>query len=87
MMTFAGFMTWMVVGLLTGLLAGIAAKDGGRGLIGDVTLGLGGSLMAGMLFQGVGGSSEAAWFVTAGIMFVGAAGVIAVQRTAWPRQV
>jgi uncharacterized membrane protein YeaQ/YmgE (transglycosylase-associated protein family) len=86
-MTFAGFMTWMVVGLLTGSLAGIAAKDGGRGLIGDVTLGLGGSLMAGTLFQLLGGSSEAAWFVMAGIMFVGAAGVIAVQRTAWPRQV
>ncbi len=85
MMTFAGFMTWTVVGLLTGSLAGIAAKDGGRGLIGDVTLGLGGSLMAGTLFQVLGGSPEAAWFVMAGIMFVGAAGVIALQRTAWPR--
>jgi uncharacterized membrane protein YeaQ/YmgE (transglycosylase-associated protein family) len=85
-MTFAGFMTWMVVGLLTGALAGIAAKDGGRGLIGDVTLGLGGSLIAGTLFHGLRGSSEAAWFVVAGIMFVGAAGVIVVQRTAWPRQ-
>jgi uncharacterized membrane protein YeaQ/YmgE (transglycosylase-associated protein family) len=86
-MTFAGFMTWMAVGLLTGALAGIAAKHGGRGLIGDVTLGLGGSLMAGTLFQVLGGSSDAAWFVMAGIMFVGAACVIAVQRTAWPRQV
>ena len=86
-MTFAGFMTWMVVGLLTGSLAGIAAKDGGRGLIGDVTLGLVGSLVAGTLAQVLGGSAEAAWFVTAGIMFVGAAGAIVVQRTAWPRQV
>jgi uncharacterized membrane protein YeaQ/YmgE (transglycosylase-associated protein family) len=86
-MTFAGFMTWMVVGLLTGSLAGIAAKDGGRGLIGDLTLGLGGSLMAGTLFHALGGSLKAAWFVMAGIMFVGAAGVIAVQRAAWPRQV
>ncbi|HXJ83029.1 MAG TPA: LPXTG cell wall anchor domain-containing protein [Candidatus Methylomirabilis sp.] len=87
MTTFAGFMTWMVVGLLTGSLAGIAAKDGGRGLIGDLTLGLGGSLMANMLFQALGGSSEAPWFVVAGIMFIGAAGVIAVQRTTWPRHV
>ena len=86
-MTFAGFMTWMVVGLLTGSLAGIAAKDGGRGLIGDVTLGLVGSLVAGTLFRILGGSAEAAWFVKAGVMFVGAAGIIAVQRTAWPRQV
>jgi hypothetical protein len=67
-MIFAGFMTSMVVGLLTGSLAGITPKDGG-------------------LIQLLGGSSEAAWFVMAGIMFVGAAGVIAVQRTAWPRQV
>jgi uncharacterized membrane protein YeaQ/YmgE (transglycosylase-associated protein family) len=87
MMTFATFMTWIVVGLLTGALAGIAAKGGGRGLIGDVTLGLGGSLLAGTLFQVLGGSSEAAWFVMVGIMVVGAAGVIAVQRAAWPRQV
>jgi hypothetical protein len=37
--------------------------------------------MAGTLFRALGGSLEAAWFVMAGIMFVGA-GVIAVQRTA-----
>jgi uncharacterized membrane protein YeaQ/YmgE (transglycosylase-associated protein family) len=86
-MTFDGFVTWVVVGLVTGALARIAAKDGGRGLIGDVTLGLGGSLMAGTLFRVLGGSAEAAWFVMAVIMFVGAAGVIAVQRTAWPRQI
>jgi uncharacterized membrane protein YeaQ/YmgE (transglycosylase-associated protein family) len=85
-MTFAGFLTWMVVGFLVGSVARIAAKDGGRGLIGDVTLGLGGSLMAGTLFQVLGGSAEAGWFVMAGIMFVGAATVIAVQRTAWPRR-
>ena len=86
-MTFEGFVTWMVVGLLTGLLAGIAVKDGGRGLFGDMILGLVGSLIGNTLFHLLGGSSEAAWFVVAVIMFVGAAGVIAVQRTAWPRQV
>jgi uncharacterized membrane protein YeaQ/YmgE (transglycosylase-associated protein family) len=86
-MTFAGFMTWIAVGLFTGLLAGITVKGGGRGLIRDVTLGLAGSLMAGTLFQALGGAAEAAWFVLAGIMFVGAAGVIAVQRTAWPRRI
>ncbi len=62
-------------------------KDRGRGLILAATLGLGGSLMGSTLFQVLGGSPEAAWFVMAAIMFVGAAGVIAVQRRAWPRQV
>lgn len=87
MMSFAGFATWVVVGLLTGSLAGIAANDRGRGLIGDVTLGLGGSLMGSTLFQVLGGSPETEWFVTAAIMFIAAAGVIAVQRTAWPRRI
>jgi uncharacterized membrane protein YeaQ/YmgE (transglycosylase-associated protein family) len=86
-MTFERFVTWVVVGLVTGALARIAAKDGGRGLMMDATLGLGGSLMGSTLFQVIGGSQEAGWFVMAAMMCVGAAGVIAVQRTAWPRQV
>jgi uncharacterized membrane protein YeaQ/YmgE (transglycosylase-associated protein family) len=44
-MTCEGFATWVVVGLLTGSLARIAAKDRGRGLFWDMTLGLGGSLI------------------------------------------
>jgi uncharacterized membrane protein YeaQ/YmgE (transglycosylase-associated protein family) len=86
-MTFEGFVTWLVVGLLMGALARIAATDGGRGLIVDMTLGLGGSLLGSMLFQVVGGSQEAGWFVMAAMMCVGAAGLIVGQRTAWPRRV
>ncbi len=86
-MTFEGFVTWVVVGPLTGVLAGIAAKDGGRGLNLDATLGLAGSLMGSTLFQALGGSQEAGWFVMVAMMLVGAAGVIAVQRTVWPRPV
>jgi uncharacterized membrane protein YeaQ/YmgE (transglycosylase-associated protein family) len=86
-MTFEGFVTSIVVGLLMGALARIAAKDGGRGLIVDVTLGLGGSLMGSMLFQFVGGSQEAGWFVMAAMMCVGAAGLIVGQRATWPRRV
>ena len=85
-MTFEGFMTWIVVGLLMGALARIAAKDGGHGLMVDVTLGLGGGLMGSMLLQVVGGSREAGWFAMAGMMCVGAAGLIVGQRTAWPRR-
>ena len=86
-MTFEGFVTWMVVGCLMGALARIAAKEGGRGLIVDVTLGLGGGLLGSMLFQVIGGSQEAGWFVMAAMMCVGAAGFIVGQRTAWPRRV
>jgi uncharacterized membrane protein YeaQ/YmgE (transglycosylase-associated protein family) len=80
-MTFEGFVTWVVVGLVTGALARVAAKDGDRGLIMDATLGLGGALMGSTLFQVIGGSQEAGWFVMAPMMCVGAAGVIVVQRT------
>ncbi len=86
-MTFEGFVTWGIVGILTGVAASIASKDGGLGLIMDATLGLGGSLIGSTLFQVVGGSQEAGWFVMAAMMGVGAAGVIAVQRTAWPRRI
>jgi uncharacterized membrane protein YeaQ/YmgE (transglycosylase-associated protein family) len=84
--TFDGFVTWIIVGLLTGVLASIAAKDGSRGLIVDVTLGLVGSLIGSTLFQLLGGSQEANWFVTAAMMCVGSAGLVVGQRTAWPQR-
>ena len=86
-MTFDGFLTWIIVGLLTGALANIAAKDGSRGLMVDTTLGLGGSLLGSILFQVVGGTQEAGWFVMAAMMCVGAAGLIVGQRATWPRRV
>ena len=86
-MTFEGFLTWIIVGMGMGVLATIAAKDGSRGMIVDVTLSLGGSLMGSTLFQLWGGSQEAGWFVMAAMMCVGAAGLIVAQRAAWPRRV
>jgi uncharacterized membrane protein YeaQ/YmgE (transglycosylase-associated protein family) len=74
-------------GLFMGVLASIAAKDGSRGLILDVTLSLGGSLTGSTLFELLGGSQDAGWFVMAAMMCVGAAGLIAGQRTAWPRRI
>ena len=41
------FVSWVVVGLLAGWLAGIVMKDGGYGLIGDLGLGLVGSVVGG----------------------------------------
>ncbi len=55
-MTLEGFVTWVIVGLLTGYLAGIVVKGGRRGLIADASLGLGGSLMGGSVFQFLAGS-------------------------------
>jgi uncharacterized membrane protein YeaQ/YmgE (transglycosylase-associated protein family) len=39
------FVSWVVVGLLAGWLAGFVMKGGGYGLIGDMVLGLVGSVV------------------------------------------
>jgi len=85
-MTFTGFATWMVVALLTGALAGIVAKDGSRGLIGDMSLSLGGSLLTSSIFHALSGALDTGWFVLAVVTFVGAVAAIAAQRAAWPRR-
>src|SRR6266566_8757356 len=48
-MEFAMSVSWVVVGLLAGWLAGIVMKDGGYGLIGDLLLGVFGSIAGGWI--------------------------------------
>ncbi len=82
-MNFEMFATWVVVGLLTGLGAGMAMKDGGYGRLWDVILGLVGSSTASMIVWVLGVASEAGNFTTAIVAFVGAAAVIVAQRKVW----
>ena len=72
--------TWVFVGLIAGWLAGIVMKDGGYGLIGDIGLGLGGSIVGIWLFRALGISPGAGWFAMVVVAFVGAAIVIVAQR-------
>jgi uncharacterized membrane protein YeaQ/YmgE (transglycosylase-associated protein family) len=54
-----GILSWIVVGLIAGWLAGMVMK-GGYGLIGDIILGILGALLGGWLasnFFGLGGVS------------------------------
>jgi uncharacterized membrane protein YeaQ/YmgE (transglycosylase-associated protein family) len=51
-MEFGMFVSWVVVGLLAGGLAGIVMKGGGYGLIGDLGLGLAGSATVVVAFVG-----------------------------------
>jgi uncharacterized membrane protein YeaQ/YmgE (transglycosylase-associated protein family) len=44
-----GFLTWLVVGVLVGWLAGIAVKGRGFGLIGNIFIGVIGALIGGWL--------------------------------------
>ena len=77
------FVSWVVVGLLAGWLAGIVMKDGGYGLIGDLVLGVVGSVVGGWIFRAVGGSAGVGLFPTVLVAFVGAVIVLVAQRKVW----
>jgi hypothetical protein len=53
-MEFGMFVSWVVVGLLAGWLAGFVMEGGGYGLIGDMVLGLVGSVGGGLDLPGPG---------------------------------
>jgi uncharacterized membrane protein YeaQ/YmgE (transglycosylase-associated protein family) len=44
-----GILSWVVVGLLAGWLAGLVVKGGGFGCIGDIVVGVVGGLLGGFL--------------------------------------
>jgi uncharacterized membrane protein YeaQ/YmgE (transglycosylase-associated protein family) len=44
-----GVLSWIVVGLIAGFLAGVVVKGGGFGLIGDIIVGVIGGLLGGWI--------------------------------------
>ncbi len=77
------FVSWVVVGLLAGWLAGFVMKGGGYGLIGDMVLGLVGSVVGGWIFRALGVSAGGGLVPTVLVAFVGAVIVIVAQRKVW----
>jgi uncharacterized membrane protein YeaQ/YmgE (transglycosylase-associated protein family) len=82
-MTLELFAMWVLVGLLAGWLAGFVMKGGGYGLIGDVVLGLVGSLVGIWIFRALGVSVGAGLFMAVVVAFIGAVLVIGAQRMLW----
>ena len=78
------FGMWVLVGLIAGWLAGFIMKGGGYGLIADISLGLGGSIVGSWILQTLGVSPGAGMFATVVVAFVGAASAIVAQRKVWP---
>jgi len=72
----------VLIGLLTGWLAGLVMQDGGYGLTGDFVLGFVGSSMASAIWA-LGVSPHTGNFATAVVAFVGAAILIVAQRKVW----
>jgi len=75
---------WVLVGLIAGWLAGFMMKGGGYGLLWDLSLGLGGSLIGSWIFQALGIAPGAGWSTMVVVASVGAAIVMVAQRKVWP---
>ena len=82
-MTLEAFVVAVIVGLVAGWLAGFVMKGGGYGLVGDVLLGIGGSIVGSWIFRAVGINSGGGWFAMVAVAFVGAVILIAAQRMLW----
>jgi uncharacterized membrane protein YeaQ/YmgE (transglycosylase-associated protein family) len=48
-----GIISWLVVGLIAGWLAGMLMKGGGYGVVGDIVLGIIGAIVGGFLATSV----------------------------------
>ena len=82
-MTLELFGLWVGAGLVAGYLARYFTMDVGYGLVGDLVLGVIGSLAAGGLFLALGISPGAGLVVVGVVAFIGAAIVIGGQRILW----
>jgi uncharacterized membrane protein YeaQ/YmgE (transglycosylase-associated protein family) len=74
-----GIIAWIVVGLISGWLAGLAMKGGGYGLIGDLVVGLIGSLVGGFLVSFF-DTGIAGFWGSILVAFLGACIFIAISR-------
>jgi uncharacterized membrane protein YeaQ/YmgE (transglycosylase-associated protein family) len=78
----------LLVGLVAGALAGFVVKGEGYGLIGDVLLGIGGSMVANSVVRTADIAPGGGWLAMVAVPFVGAVLLIAIHRIAqrmlWP---
>lgn len=74
-------LTWIVVGLVAGLLASLAMGGTGYGLIGDIIIGILGAFIGGWLFGQMGWHAPVAGIVgTIIIAFIGAVILLFIIR-------
>jgi uncharacterized membrane protein YeaQ/YmgE (transglycosylase-associated protein family) len=84
-MSFAMFVTWVLIGILGGVVVGLVMKRGGHGLKPDIILGLVGSIGASWIFRGL-LYSEPGLFVSVVVAGIGAAIPVVVQRMVRPTE-
>lgn len=75
-----GIITWIIVGLIAGWLAGQVMKGGGYGVLVDIILGLLGGVLGGWLFGALGVWPGGGVIGAILVAFVGAVILVALSR-------
>lgn len=78
-----GILSWLIVGLVAGWLAGMVMKGGGYGVIGDIVLGIVGALVGGFIASALFGAPDAVNginIISIIVAFLGAVVVVAIVR-------
>ncbi len=78
-----GILSWLIVGLIAGWLAGMVMKGSGYGVIGDIVLGIIGALVGGFIASALFGAPDAVNginIVSLIVAFLGAVVVVAIVR-------
>ena len=78
-----GIISWIVIGLIAGWLAGLAMRGGGYGVIGDIIVGLVGAFIGGLLFNLL-VEGETGFWGSMVVAFFGACILIAILRAVGP---
>jgi len=69
-------LTWIIVGLVAGVLASLIVGGSGYGIIGDIVVGIVGAFVGGWVFRQM--HWHAPWGGLAGVIFVAFIGAIAL---------
>ena len=78
-----GILSWIVVGLIAGWLAGVVVKGGGYGCVGDIVVGVIGGLLGGWIasrFFHMGDPISGINLPSIGVAFVGAVIFVVILR-------
>ena len=76
-----GILSWIILGLLAGWLAGMFMKGGGYGILGDIVVGILGALIGGWLSSMLLGVDVTGFNVSSILIaFIGACILIAIYR-------
>jgi uncharacterized membrane protein YeaQ/YmgE (transglycosylase-associated protein family) len=84
-----GILSWIVVGLIAGWLAGLVVRGGGYGLVGNIVVGIVGALIGGFLAGSLFNVPDAVNGINLTsilVAFLGAVVLILILRAVAPRR-